>query len=156
MHFVRIIACLSSLIAFVFLSAQSNANPLRRFLKKPRSEMLNERFARSLELQISVSEPVLNEERAPTNWVELGISSNLNYWIEWEQKFLQFSPKQRGFDRSLLEKYVFLQQIVSVPDMELAQGGPILAMEARSGRKTRFVVWMSREGPAFHLQVFSE
>src|SRR5688500_1085252 len=96
---LRIVVWFPLLAAFLLLSAQSNANPLRRFLKKPKSEMLNERFARSLELQISVSEPVLNEERAPTNWVELGISSNLNYWIEWEQKFLQFSPKQRGFDR---------------------------------------------------------
>ena len=69
--------------------------------------------------------------------------------MKWEQRFLKLPERKRGFKNSLLEKYVFVNPSVAVPDQSWATGGMMVLLQAHPINKgehhLRYVIWKPRE-----------
>jgi hypothetical protein len=84
----------------------------------------------------------------PTNWNQVYPGLQPEAWIRWEQRFLEYPEAQRGFRKSLYEKYVFIQPCVRVPDWNGMRGGDLAMLQVNppKGQTRRYAIWRADTG----------
>ena len=108
-------------------------------------------------LKGAVAGTFYRDGKLPEEWGDILPHQKIEDWINWEQRFLAMSAKERGFEDSLLEKFVFVKGNVRVPELSWAKGGRLVLLEAKaSTRGRRYVIWQEEGGTYFQVGPASE
>jgi hypothetical protein len=141
--------CLILLLFLCFGAESPRADILARLLRNIEKTVEQRRhdydgdFAGRLLIAVELS-----PTSRPTNWNEVYPGLKPEAWIRWEQLFLKYPEAERGFKKSLYEKYVFIEPGIRVPDQSWSTGGDLVMLQVNppKGRTRRFGIWRSDAG----------